>query len=216
MLSEEMKRDFDALEAEFTGLEGAFALLQARVVELEATTGRKDEIYYQGILEKKLGAKHLHLPGVCYTDLTTDDAHMKEWSDYHVLPGQVEGGMDYGNYAVERGFSLAVNGSMVTFKNASYAAPAYKAPLRPQMVSSGKQTGGALQHPVVIGFAVFCLYQWSLDSENRAETQRKTSGRSAAKRPSQEAVTNAATSTLTESRFVNKSPGTPLPRLGQI
>jgi len=67
--------------------------IEARVAELEAAGNhiKKNEKYYQQLLERLLGAKHLYIQGVGYTDLTTDDAHIevKKWSDYHVVPGQL-------------------------------------------------------------------------------------------------------------------------------
>jgi hypothetical protein len=66
---------------------------KARIAELELVVHpkRKKEKYYQRILENRLGAKHLRVPGVGETDLTTDDSHieLKKWSDYDDVPGQL-------------------------------------------------------------------------------------------------------------------------------
>jgi hypothetical protein len=67
--------------------------LKARIAELEAAVNpvKKNERHYQQLLEKRLGGKHLYLPGVGTTDITTDDSHVevKIWEDYHIVPGQL-------------------------------------------------------------------------------------------------------------------------------
>jgi hypothetical protein len=77
--------------AELEALRPEVSQLKARVAELEATAGRKGEKYYQNILEKSLGARHVYVPEVGFTDLTTGDAHIeiKKWSDYHIVQGQL-------------------------------------------------------------------------------------------------------------------------------
>jgi hypothetical protein len=87
------KENLSGLVKANEALVARLSLLEARMAELEAVANpvRKNEKHYQRILEERLSAKHLHIQGVGYTDLTTQDAHIevKKWSDYHVVPGQL-------------------------------------------------------------------------------------------------------------------------------
>ena len=63
--------------------------LEARVKRLERPP--KPEAYYQRLVEKITGGKHMHLEGVGTTDVTTPDAHIeiKSWHRYHEVIGQL-------------------------------------------------------------------------------------------------------------------------------
>ena len=63
--------------------------LNQRVSALESE--KKDEVYYQEILEKELSGKHIHISDVGTTDITTDDAHIeiKRWTRSHEVIGQL-------------------------------------------------------------------------------------------------------------------------------
>ena len=81
-------------------LEEALQKASGRINDLEETVKsfegvvvrRKDEKYYQNILEKTLGARRLHIKGLGITDLTTEDAHIeiKKWNRFHEVVGQLE------------------------------------------------------------------------------------------------------------------------------
>ena len=51
----------------------------------------KNENYYQNLLEQLTNGKHMHIPGIGRTDVTTNDAHMeiKRWHRYQEVPGQL-------------------------------------------------------------------------------------------------------------------------------
>lgn len=53
--------------------------------------GRRDERYYQKLLEKELGGGHMHIAGVGTTDITTADAHIeiKHWNEADRVLGQL-------------------------------------------------------------------------------------------------------------------------------
>ena len=71
-------------------LRNAQVKLETRLVEAE--TGNRHEKHYQRLLEERLGGKHLSIPGVGITDVTTDDQHVeiKRWTRYHEVQGQLE------------------------------------------------------------------------------------------------------------------------------
>ncbi len=52
---------------------------------------KRNESYYQHLLETLLGATHMHIPDVGITDITTSDTHVeiKDWKRYHQVPGQL-------------------------------------------------------------------------------------------------------------------------------
>jgi len=57
----------------------------------ELLSERKKESYYQKLMEEKLNAKRMKVPGVGMTDLTNDEAHIeiKNWIYYDDVPGQL-------------------------------------------------------------------------------------------------------------------------------
>ena len=84
------------LEKELTKVSGmlceANCKIQAltdRVAKFESA--RRNESYYQTLLEKQFGSGHLPISGVGETDITTDDCHIeiKKWDDYDDVPGQL-------------------------------------------------------------------------------------------------------------------------------
>jgi hypothetical protein len=88
-----LRLKLESNEARLKPTEAENISLLGRVAQLEETLKRprKNERYYQRLLEERLGAKHHHLSGIGTTDLTTDDAHIeiKKWSDYDDVPGQL-------------------------------------------------------------------------------------------------------------------------------
>lgn len=88
-----LSTSIDQLRSLTEMLQKDLSAAKARIAELESVVHpkRKNEKYYQRILEDRLGAKHLWVPGVGETDLTTDDAHieLKKWSEYDDVPGQL-------------------------------------------------------------------------------------------------------------------------------
>ena len=87
--NEALKIKVELLEASLKSVSMQLAALDASVQELVGT--RKDEIYYQELLERELGGKHLHIAGVGITDITTPDAHIeiKRWRQWKEALGQL-------------------------------------------------------------------------------------------------------------------------------
>lgn len=88
---------FLALASENAALKDHVAALSSEVVSLSSRVARdaflrRNEKYYQTLLEGQLGGKHLSIPNVGITDITTEDSHVeiKHWKNYHSVPGQLQ------------------------------------------------------------------------------------------------------------------------------
>ncbi len=85
---EALLQRLSALEQKSTEQALEIAALHNSVAQLAK---KKQEGYYQKLLENVLRAKHMCIPGIGTTDLTTEDAHIeiKIWTDYKKVPGQL-------------------------------------------------------------------------------------------------------------------------------
>jgi hypothetical protein len=77
------------LATDVAALKLALAAVRAEVAQNRAA--KRDEKYYQRLLERELGSGHLHIAGVGTTDITTPEAHVeiKRWSDADKVIGQL-------------------------------------------------------------------------------------------------------------------------------
>src|SRR4051794_3035724 len=77
------------MQQEVVQLKLTLAALKEEVEDMKAV--KHNEPYYQTILEKKIGAGHMHIEGVGTTDITTDDTHIeiKRWTRADEIIGQL-------------------------------------------------------------------------------------------------------------------------------
>ena len=76
----------------FLAIERLNASVEKQGEAIKALQERKqEEVFYQKFLERHLNGKHMRIPGIGTTDVTTDDAHIeiKIWRRFHEVPGQL-------------------------------------------------------------------------------------------------------------------------------
>lgn len=90
---EHMKNELKIMKNELKLLKKQNEELTDRLYALENEDEvlKKKEAHYQAILERKTGGRHLHIPGVGITDITTPEMHIeiKVWHNYQEVVGQL-------------------------------------------------------------------------------------------------------------------------------